>query len=98
METKIFKNYEDFLNREDKRINGVTPDFLKENNTNLKDLNLTNCEGCFNCDNCFNCFNCEDCVDCRNCDNCKKCYNCENCDDCYNCEKSRNIFIKSKKI
>ena len=41
MKTQIFKNYLDFLNREDKSINGVdqnfvikNPDFAKENETN----------------------------------------------------------------
>ena len=40
METKIFKNYEDFLRREDKSINGVTLAFLEENKINLDSLNL----------------------------------------------------------
>ena len=59
METKIFKDYEDFLNREDKKINGVTLSFLEKNKINLKELKLTNCEGCFNCNNCNYCDNCE---------------------------------------
>ena len=69
METKIYQNYEDFLNREDKRTNGVTEDFLEENKIDLDSLNLTNCENCFNCGNCENCWNCKNCKDCWNCKN-----------------------------
>ena len=60
MKTKIFKNYEDFLNREDKRINGVTLAFLRENNIDLDSLSLNNCEGCYNC------YNYDDCEKSRN--------------------------------
>ena len=63
METKIFKNYEEFLNREDKRLNGVSLDFLEENKIDLDSLNSTNCESCWNC------YNCENCENCRNCKN-----------------------------
>ena len=68
METKIYKNYQDFLSRKDKKINGVTLAFLEENNTDLDSLNLVNCEGCFNCINCKNCRKCENCSHCENCD------------------------------
>ena len=78
MGTKIYESYRAFLNREDKKTNGVTLFFLEENNINLDDLNLTNCEGCFNCINCESCFNCVDCENCRNCRNCYYCYNCDN--------------------
>ena len=47
METKIFKNYEDFLNREDKKINGVTLAFLEKNKINFQHLHSTNCEKYF---------------------------------------------------
>ena len=86
METKIYKNYQDFFSREDKRINGVTLSFLEENNINLDDLNLTSCEGCFNCVNCESCRKCYNCGNCYNCENCEKCYNCENCENCKNGE------------
>ena len=71
METKIYENYQDFLNREDKKMNGVTLAFLEENNINLNGLNLTNCESCFNCVNCRKCNNCRNCEKCENCDNCE---------------------------
>ena len=69
METKIFENYEEFSNREDERINGVTLDFLEENNIDLESLNLANCEKCFNCKNCENCENCYNCDNFKNSSN-----------------------------
>ena len=61
METKIFKNYADFLSREDKKTNGVTLAFLKKNSIDLDSLNLVNCESCWNCENCEKCENCDNC-------------------------------------
>ena len=90
METKIYQNYADFLRREEKRLNGVTLAFLEENNIDLESLNLTNCEGCFNCINCESCFNCEDCKNCDNCGDCKNCIKCEDCKNCYKCRNCRN--------
>ena len=69
METKIFKNYEDFLRRKDKRINGVTLAFLEENKIDLDSLNLVDCEGCYNCKNCYKCKNCVNCENCERWDN-----------------------------
>ena len=43
--TQIFETYQDFLSREDKEINGVSPEFA-EANPNYKEDNKTN-KGCW---------------------------------------------------
>ena len=75
MKTKIFESYEDFLNREDKNINGVSeefaakyPDFEEQNDTNT---------GCWNCYNCLNCYNCVNCYACESCSSCSSSYLCD---------------------
>ena len=80
METKIYKSYEDFVNREDKRENGVSegfaakhPDFEEQNKTNT---------GCWNC---YDCKNCDSCNWCHSCDHCHSCYHCDHCDSCDHC-------------
>jgi RNA-binding protein YhbY len=40
METKIFKNYNEFGSRTNKSTNGVTEDFLKDINKTLEDRDL----------------------------------------------------------
>lgn len=67
MDVEIFKNYSEFLNRPYESINGVTQEFLNDNNLTLDDVNLVDCFGCWNCQNCLNCDYCEYCeylVDC----------------------------------
>jgi len=49
---QIFKDYEKFLQREDKSINGVSQEFLDDNNLTLETLNLIDCVGCFDCHLC----------------------------------------------
>jgi len=53
---QIFKSYEEFLQREDKSINGVSQEYLDYNNLTLETLNLINCEQCWNCYECENCW------------------------------------------
>jgi hypothetical protein len=59
MKTQIFNNYSDFLNREDKDLNGVSKEFA-ENNPNWESENETN-DACWNCSDCWNCSNCSYC-------------------------------------
>src|SRR5690606_30453131 len=80
METQIFKNYQDFLKREDRKVNGVSPEFAK-NNPNYKEMNCSN-RGCYNCSYCSNC---SDCSYCSNCSDCSYCSYCSYCSDCSYC-------------
>lgn len=67
MNVEIFKDCEEFYNREDKYINGVSEEFLSDNDLTLDNVNLVDCIGCWNCANCINCDYCEYCeyaVDC----------------------------------
>lgn len=65
MKTKIFKNYKDFLRREDKSINGVSPKFAK-NHPSFEENNESNvgCWCCYRCDTCYGCKGCNDCYQC----------------------------------
>lgn len=47
MKTKIYKSYEDFLKREDKKENGVSEFFASEN-PDFENQNENN-SGCWNC-------------------------------------------------
>jgi len=62
MKTEIFKNYEEFLKRKDKKVNGVSKKFAHEN-LNYKEDNESNL-GCWNC---YKCRECSYCCDCRDC-------------------------------
>ena len=68
MKTKVFKSYADFLNRKDKKINGVSEDFAAEH-PDFEEANKTNV-GCWNCYDCKNCYDCLSCYDCQNCVSC----------------------------
>lgn len=46
MKTQIFKDYSEFLNREDKNLNGVTQQFADQNPNWAEERNN---EGCWNC-------------------------------------------------
>jgi hypothetical protein len=54
--TKIFKSKTEFLNRDDKTINGVSAEFAGEN-LEFEKQNKTN-EGCWNCSRCSGCSDC----------------------------------------
>jgi uncharacterized protein YjbI with pentapeptide repeats len=64
---KIFKNFGEFKNRANKRINGVSPEFAKKY-PNYQEDNLYNL-------GCWNCMNCKYCIDCDSCTNLYKCLN-----------------------
>lgn len=81
--TEIFPSYASFLNRHDKKINGVSDDFAKIN-PEFAEQNQNN-EGCWNCSNCIGCDRCEDSNDCRHCRSCKNCGVCKDCNNCSDC-------------
>jgi len=91
MKTQVFKNYEEFLNRKDKKINGVSEDWMKiymsmyEKEYDYQKDNSTNV-GCWDCIDCTNCIGCDTCSKCENCNNCELCDSCNNCENCNNCE------------
>ena len=69
MATKIFKSYDEFLNRQTWGDNGVSeefakmvPDFEKQNESN---------EVCWNCSGCSDCSGCSGCSDCSRCSDLK---------------------------
>lgn len=83
MNYKIYKSYEDFINREDKNLNGFTIEFLHQIDG---DVNLTDSIGCWNCIDCTECTNCVNCVRCSKCTNCNDCFfsnNLEEKSDCF---------------
>jgi len=55
--TQIFKDYSDFIDREDKKINGVSEEFAKEY-PDYEKQNATN-EACWNCESCVSCVSCK---------------------------------------
>ncbi len=65
MKTEIYKSYEEFLEREDKELNGVSVGFSKNNQDYVKQ-NETN-EGCWNCQGCYYCYDCSYCSYCYDC-------------------------------
>ncbi len=71
--TKIFLTYIDFFNREDKSINGVSPEFAKDYPDFAKDNETNN--------GCWNCSGCSDCSDCSRCYGCSDCSRCSDCSD-----------------
>ena len=74
MNTQIFENYETFLKRENKTINGVSKGTANKH-TNYVEMNATN-EGCWNC---IACRSCKDCIACKFCIGCIACENCIDC-------------------
>lgn len=68
MITLIFESLEDFENREDKSVNGVSLK-VAGSNPNFEEENSTN-EGCWNSVNCRHCVECKECVDCSFCEEC----------------------------
>lgn len=53
MKTEIFKSYLEFLRREDKTVNGVSPEFA-EKHPDYEKQNATN-KGCWDCSRCSGC-------------------------------------------
>jgi hypothetical protein len=77
--TQIFKDYLEFTKREDKKVNGVSPEFANEN-PEWEKQNETN-EGCWNCSGCSRCSDCYRCSDCSDCSRCSRCSDCSGCSD-----------------
>ena len=94
---QIFKDYDEFCNREDKAINGVTQEFLDHFKITLNGLNVINCEGCWNCEDCEDCKECINCFDCAYCIDCKRCMYCINCEECIECHDCKNCTRYNKK-
>ena len=89
MTTKIYANYQEFIEREDKNCNGVTQQFLDQHNLTLADAikeNKTNA-GCFNCSDCTGCIKCKECTGCSDCTDCSDCSCCTDCTSCTGCIK-----------
>jgi len=87
MTTKIFKKYEDFLNRENKKENGVTQEFADLNLGWDKESNNEGCWNCSGCHGCHGCSRCSDCSGCYDCHGCSGCYGCSRCSDCSDCSR-----------
>ncbi len=86
MRTVIFKTYEDFQNRTNKLLNGVSPEFANTS-PDYHCMNLTNV-GCWDCVDCTNCSYCEYCTDSVDCEHCVYCISCNNCHSCTSCMAS----------
>jgi hypothetical protein len=71
IKTQIFNSYDDFFNKEDKLINGVSKEFTKVY-SNYEKMNDNNRD-------CWNCVDCEGCNSCWSCDDCKGCVGCYHC-------------------
>lgn len=82
MKTEIFKTYSDFLNREDKKVNGVTKEFADVNEGWNEERDN---EGCWNC-----CSGCSHCYGCSDCSRCSDCSGCSHCSDCFGCFDLKN--------
>ncbi|HGF5258962.1 TPA: hypothetical protein ACF37V_004684 [Vibrio parahaemolyticus] len=83
MNTEIFENYDDFKQRLNKNINGVSKKF-SEKHPNYQQMNLTN-TGCWECVNSKDCLACIRCYDCANCNGCFDCARCIFCSDSIYC-------------
>jgi hypothetical protein len=83
MKTLIFNSYNEFLNRPDKLINGVSQDFANEN-PKYEAMNETN-KACWNCRYCSDCSDCSSCSDCSYCAYCSSCSSCSDCSSCSYC-------------
>jgi len=81
--TQIFKNYQEFKNRPNKDVNGVTQELVDEmvkgnpNYDYIRD-NATN-TGCWNC---YRCRECKDCISCKFSFDCSDCTYCNSCQCC----------------
>ena len=84
--TQVFNSYEEFLLREDKTVNGRSPNFSGEEGVdNVGCWNCTDCArcaGCTGCTDCARCANCARCTDCADCARCARCANCARCTGC----------------
>lgn len=94
--TEIFASFDDFLDRADKKTNGVSPEFAerhpnytRDNETNTGCWNCVSCKSCISCELCISCKSCKSCVSCiwcRSCMSCMSCMSCESCESCVSCK------------
>jgi hypothetical protein len=82
MKTEIFPNYDAFLARPDKAVNGVSPEFAAENPSYGEERNNSGCYDCSRCSDCSDCSDCYNCSDCSGCSGCSGCYDCSRCSRC----------------
>ncbi len=91
--TEIFDTYKSFQKREDKSINGVSPDFAKKHpdyvNENKYNKGCWDCYDCSGCSGCSGCHDCYDCSYCSCCSRCSGCYGCTRCDSCTDLSESK---------
>jgi hypothetical protein len=66
---KIYKDYLDFLDREDKAENGCTQEWLNINKLTIEQVKDSLLD-CFNCFSCYICNYCKRCNDYRYCEHC----------------------------
>lgn len=91
--TRIFKSYEEFLDRSDKSINGVSIEFAIDN-PEWEEMNITN-TGCWNCYLCFDCYFCDSCKYCTYCRDCTLCVYCFSCVSSESCAYNKSLTVKS---
>lgn len=102
MKTQIFNSYQEFQEREDKTINGVSPEYAKRN-PNYQEDNATN-QGCYESSGCTGSIDClqswnlKDCTNCSTCSNSENCNNCSYCSWCYACVGLTNEHNQHFKI
>jgi len=91
--TEIFASFDDFLNRADKKTNGVSsefaernPNYARDNETNIGCWNCVSCKWCISCISCKSCISCESCESCKSCESCRSCVACVSCESCESCE------------
>ena len=99
--TQIFESYGHFLDREDKSVNGVSPDFAFVHPDyyadNFTNTGCWNCLACRYCDNCIYCSYSHHLTDCATCsfsDHCSRCIYVDYSnyrEDCDNCGYSDNL-------
>lgn len=99
MKTKIFNSVNDFINREDKTLNGVSLEFVakypnweKENQTNI------GCWDCYNCTECTYSYNLNSCHKCNDCYFCVHCINCIRCVICKGIQNGNDIELKEESL
>jgi len=95
--TEIFASFNDFLNRADKKTNGVSsefaernPNYARDNETNIGCWNCVSCKWCKSCKWCESCESCISCKSCESCESCISCVSCKWCKSCESCESCRS--------
>ena len=90
MNTQIFENHKAFTERENKSVNGVSPEFAAENpewDIESENKGCWNCSHCSRCYGCYGCYGCSHCSHCSDCSHCSRCYGCYGCSLCSRCSR-----------